>query len=116
MQPKGSIENDRRARFKRDFNWAWVGMELKQKAPGDRFDLRVPFAVNRGRGQVIHVRFQAGQASARQITFRYDLSADRDVPSRTRAQHNSSITSPDGSTLIGRPLPFRYCAFGSMPR
>src|SRR5262249_25155388 len=33
-----------------------------------------------------------------------------------RSYINSSITLPDGSTLIGRPLPLRYCASGSIPR
>jgi hypothetical protein len=60
--------------------WAWVGLSATGKADGDRLAVTAPFAVDRGKGEVIRVRFQARRSSARQITFRYDLSADRDVP------------------------------------
>jgi len=60
--------------------WAWVGVESKQKAEGDRLSARVPFIVNKEKGEVIDVRFEAWQPAANQVAFRYDLESDRDVP------------------------------------
>jgi hypothetical protein len=60
--------------------WAWVGMSDRQKADGDRLSVRVPFTVDKDKGEVIDVRFEAWQPAARQVAFRYDLGAARDVP------------------------------------
>jgi hypothetical protein len=60
--------------------WAWVGMQSRQKADGERLSLRVPFVVNKDKGEVIDVQFEAWQPAARQIAFRYNLEAARDVP------------------------------------
>jgi hypothetical protein len=60
--------------------WAWVGLQSKQKAEGDRLAARVPFVVNKDTGEVIDVHFEAAQPSARQVSLRYDLEADKDVP------------------------------------
>ena len=46
----------------------------------DGSPLRVPFVVNKDKGEVIDVHFEAWQPSARQVAFRYDLEAARDVP------------------------------------
>jgi hypothetical protein len=60
--------------------WAWVGVEAHKKAEGERLTLRVPFAVNKDKGEVIDVGFEAWQPAARQVAFRYDLESARDVP------------------------------------
>ena len=61
-------------------NWAWVGLNARQKAEGDRLSVRVPFTVNKEKGEVIDVHFEAWQPTARQVAFRYDLESARDVP------------------------------------
>jgi hypothetical protein len=60
--------------------WAWVGVQSRQKAEGERLSLHTPFVVNKEKGEVIDVRFEAWQPSARQVAFRYDLESARDVP------------------------------------
>jgi hypothetical protein len=60
--------------------WAWVGIHSRQKAEGDRLSLRVPFVVNKDKGEIINLDFEASQPSARQVAFRYELDAARDVP------------------------------------
>jgi hypothetical protein len=60
--------------------WAWVGVQSRKKADGDRLSGRVPFVVNKDKGEIIDVGFGAWQQAARQITFSYDLEAARDVP------------------------------------
>jgi hypothetical protein len=61
-------------------SWAWVGISARQKADGERLSVRAPFTVNKDRGEVIDVGFEAWQPAAKQVAFRYDLAADRDVP------------------------------------
>ncbi len=60
--------------------WAWVGVQAKQKADGKRLALNVPFVVNKDKGEVIDVHFEAWQPAARQVAFRYDLESAKDVP------------------------------------
>ena len=60
--------------------WAWVGMQAQQKAEGERLSVRVPFVVNKDKGEVIDVHFEAWQPAARQVAFRYDLESAQDVP------------------------------------
>ena len=60
--------------------WAWVGVQSQQKADGKRLTVRAPFVVNKDKGEVIDVQFEAWQPAARQVAFRYDLEAARDVP------------------------------------
>src|SRR5262245_50881168 len=38
--------------------WAWVGMGSKQKAEDDRLSVRLPFVVNKDKGEAIDVHFQ----------------------------------------------------------
>ena len=61
-------------------NWAWVGVDSHEKATGDKLIATVPFVVNQGKGEVITIKYQAWKSAARDISFRYDLSADKDVP------------------------------------
>jgi hypothetical protein len=61
-------------------NWAWVGVGATEKATGDKLVATVPFVVNRANGEVIDIKFQAWKSAPRQISFRYDLSAAKDVP------------------------------------
>lgn len=57
-----------------------MGVHSRQKAEGDRLSASVPFVVNKDKGETIGVRFEAWQPAARQVAFRYDLDAARDVP------------------------------------
>ncbi|MGA2033047.1 MAG: hypothetical protein ABSG68_12375 [Thermoguttaceae bacterium] len=61
-------------------NWSWVGLSSQDKAQGDKLTIQIPFVVNRASGQVIDIKFQAWKSGPRQLCFRYDLSAARDVP------------------------------------
>jgi hypothetical protein len=60
--------------------WAWVGVQARQKAEGGRLSVRVPFVVNKNKGEVIDVHFEAWQSAGRQVAFRYDLESAKDVP------------------------------------
>ena len=61
-------------------NWAWVGVLAKEKAMGDKLVTTVPFVVNKANGDIIDIKFQAWKSAPRQVSFRYDLSAAKDVP------------------------------------
>jgi hypothetical protein len=60
--------------------WAWVGIDSREKAQGDRLSLRAPFVVNRDAGEVIDVGCEVWRPEPRQVAFRYTLEAKRDVP------------------------------------
>jgi hypothetical protein len=60
--------------------WSWVGMDSKQKAKDGRLSAHVPFVVDKDKGEVIDVHFEAWQPGARQAAFRYTLESDHDVP------------------------------------
>jgi len=60
--------------------WQWVGVSAKEKAGGDKLAVSVPFIVNKANGEVIDIQFQAWQSGPKQLSFRYDLSAAKDVP------------------------------------
>src|SRR5437868_6050722 len=47
--------------------WAWVGMQAKGKADGKRLSVRVPFVVNKEKGEVIDVQFEAWQPTPKQV-------------------------------------------------
>jgi hypothetical protein len=61
-------------------NWAWVGVDAHDKAQGQRLSTNAEFVVDKSRGQVIQVKFRAQKSGLRQVAFRYDLQADKDVP------------------------------------
>jgi hypothetical protein len=61
-------------------NWQWVGLSAKDKAVGGKLALAVPFVVNRANGEVIDIRFEAAKSGPQVVTFRYELSAAKDVP------------------------------------
>jgi hypothetical protein len=61
-------------------NWAWVGVSATDKATGDKLVTTVPFVVNKASDEVIDIKLQAWKSAPRQISFRYDLSAAKDVP------------------------------------
>jgi hypothetical protein len=96
--------------------WAWVGIDSKQKADGKRLSVRAPFVVNKDKGEVIDVQFEAWQPAAKQVAFRYDLESARDVPltmlmasvnfEAQGSQGNLTLTHAEGKqTKI--PLPVR---------
>ncbi len=60
--------------------WAWVGLQSRQMADGKRLTVRVPFVVNKDKGEVIDIQFSAWQPADRQVALRYDLEAAQDVP------------------------------------
>jgi hypothetical protein len=57
--------------------WAWVGVAAHEKADGKRLSVRTPFVVNKDKGEVIDVRFEAWHPAARQVAFRYDAERGR---------------------------------------
>jgi hypothetical protein len=60
-------------------NWQWVGVGAKEKAVGGKLAVTVPFVVNKAKGEVIDIKFQAWKSGPRTLTFRYDLNAAQDV-------------------------------------
>jgi len=60
--------------------WAWVGVSAKDKAAGDRLTTTAPFVVNKASGEVIDIKFEAWKSAPRQVSFRYELAAAKDVP------------------------------------
>jgi hypothetical protein len=60
--------------------WAWVGIDSRQKAEDRHLSARVPFVVNKDKGEVIDVQFEAWQPAPRKVAFRYNLESARDVP------------------------------------
>jgi hypothetical protein len=96
--------------------WAWVGIDAHQKGDGKRLSVRAPFVVNKDKGDVIDVRFEAWQPAAREVAFRYDLESDRDVPLTMlmasvnfNAQHSKgtlTLTHAEGKPTK-LPLPVR---------
>ncbi len=72
--------------------WAWVGVQARQKADGERLALTVPFVVNKDKGEVIDLHFEAWKPTARQVAFRQPPDGDKrfvpwiNAPPRTR-QH-----------------------------
>jgi hypothetical protein len=91
-------------------NWQWVGVGANDKAKGDKLDVTTQFVVNKERGEVIGIRFQAWKSGTRQVTFQYDLSAEKDVPvtmviaglgaEKKSARGQWTITHPDGKTSV----------------
>jgi hypothetical protein len=61
-------------------NWSWIGLEAKDRATGEELTTKVPFVVNKGNGEVITVSCRAARSSDRSVSYRYDLSAEKDVP------------------------------------
>jgi len=60
--------------------WAWVGIRSDDLADGDELVASAPFVVNKARGEVVQVKCRARQSGERSVTFRYELSAAKDVP------------------------------------
>ncbi len=96
-------------------SWAWVGVDAHEKAQGDRLSAKAEFVVDKSRGQVIQIKFQAEKSGPRQVSFRYDLEADKDVPvtmvigslsvQQPAAKGSLVLDSKDGSqSRYGLPL------------
>ena len=98
--------------------WAWVGLQARQKAEGERLSVRVPFVVNKDKGEVIDVQFEAWQPAARQVAFRYDLEAAKDVPltlliaavnfEPEGSQGTLTLTHAEGKQTEARPARARH--------
>ena len=102
--------------------WAWIGIRAQEKATGDRLAATAPFVVNKAAGEVIDIKFQAWKSSPRQISFRYDLAAAKDVPvtmiiaslgvDKRFARGKLVLTHADGKEST-RNLPFGRAAEGA---
>ena len=68
-------------------------MQSREKASGDRLKIAAPF-VFKATGDKIQVALEAFQPAPRQVCFRYDLSAEKDVP---LTQIAAAIAAGDGS-------------------
>jgi hypothetical protein len=96
-------------------NWQWVGLTPPPGAPGGRLITTVPFVVSQARGEVVEIGFQAAKTGPRQVVFRYQLSAAKDVPitmiiaslsiEKAFGQGRLRLTYADGKKSE-RPLPF----------
>ncbi len=61
--------------------WSWVpGPRSTDKAAGGVLQIAAPFTIDKDQGQVINVSCRAQQSGDRSVAWRYELSADRDVP------------------------------------
>lgn len=60
--------------------WALVGVQSQEKGKDGKLSLRVPFVVNKDKGEIIDVGFEASRPTARKVVFRYDLESTKDVP------------------------------------
>jgi hypothetical protein len=60
--------------------WAWVGVSAREKAEKGRIAARTQIVVNKGKGEVIDLRYEVSQPGAKQLALRYDLESARDVP------------------------------------
>ena len=88
--------------------WQWVGVGAKEKATGDKLSVSMPFIVNKANGEVIDIQFQAWKSGPREVKFRYDLTAAKDVPvtmvianlvaENAFAQGEWVLTHADGTT------------------
>lgn len=89
-------------------NWQWVGLSAKEKAAGDKLAVSVPFVVNRANGEIITIDSQVWPSGPRELKFRYQLSAAKDVPvtmviaslgvERAFAKGQWVLTHTDGQT------------------
>jgi hypothetical protein len=89
-------------------NWAWVDASSKDKPTAAPFSVSAAFVVNRAGGEVIDVKFSAAKGEGRQVIFRYDLSAAKDVPltmliaglslEKPFAEGSLVLTQADGQT------------------
>ncbi len=60
-------------------NWSWIGYEAKGRASGEPLEVAVPFAIDKAKGEVIDLAFRAAKRGPREVSFRYGLSAGKDV-------------------------------------
>ena len=70
-------------------NWAWTSLASQEKAKGDELLLTVPFEANKAEGQVIMVKERAWKSGDNEVSFNYELSADKDVPLTMLVAHIS---------------------------
>jgi hypothetical protein len=57
-----------------------VGVQAQEKGKEGTLSVHVPFVVNKDKGEVIDVGFEASRPSARKVVFRYDMESTKDVP------------------------------------
>src|ERR1019366_3234904 len=91
--------------------WKWIHLESHEKAAGEKLSFTVPLVVNQVKGEVVAIKFEAWQSGPRELKFRYDLSAAKDVAvtmivatlgaEKEFSKGRGRLTQPDGkaSTL-----------------
>lgn len=84
-------------------SWQWVDVSSNARAAGDRYEATVPFVVDQGAGKVVTIGVEVWRSAFRQITFRYRLTADRDVPVTMVIASLNVPNPPAGSRLTLRP-------------
>gem|GEM_PF-469160 len=60
--------------------WRGVQLQSNQKATGDELALSAPLAMGSESGQVILLKSRVWKSGEKEISFNYELSADKDVP------------------------------------
>ena len=103
-------------------NWQWIGVQSRERATGPELTVTQPFVVNRDRGETIQITCHASRTSPRSVAYRYDLSADKDVPlaelvaafSTQEAFRDGSgeLTGADGTHST---LPLSFALIASRP-
>jgi len=62
-------------------NWgSFAGATAKAKATGEELDVTAPLALSPKKGDVVTVRCRAQKSGDQSVTYRYELSAERDYP------------------------------------
>ncbi len=79
--------------------WSWIGLGAKDKARGDRLSTGAAFVVDKASGKVIQIKMQVRKSGPRQVSFHYDLEADKDVPV-TMVISNLSVEKAKGSLVL----------------
>ena len=79
--------------------WSWIGLGAKDKARGDRLSTGAAFVVDKASGKVIQIKLQVRKSGPRQVSFHYDLEADKDVPV-TMVISNLSVEKAKGSLVL----------------
>jgi hypothetical protein len=100
-------------------SWGWVGLSAKERAAAGVLKAALPMVVSRERGEVIDIRLTARKTGPDQLTYRYDLSAAKDVPLTTlvvtlgpgqaATKGTVTLTGGDGTSTTVR-LPFSRAA------
>ena len=89
-------------------NWAWRGLEAKQRTQGDELNATTVLESNKDAGEVIGIALKAHPTGPNSVAFQYTLSAAKDVPltqlvatlstDKAFQQGEAIVTQTDGTT------------------